>query len=419
MKFITPEPEELSYLRADPLLTEQELDYWPELAQALERALGLRAGRAYWRTAHDHLMALELGDLGRGRPSTATVLGFWERFEPRPPEHEINQDLLDLVVWVSGLTDRLDPQITSKLARVGVTKNKMTWPAGAVLRTPEERFADLPGFDHEPGYVEIEGLRMAYVEQGKGSPILMLHGQPTWSYLYRRMIPLLSHRGRVIAPDQIGLGRSDKPTLPHAYTYRSFTRWMRAFIEKMELTDITLICQDWGGGIGLRVLSQMPERFGRLVAMNTALPVGDCAHEPFLQWRAWVARMTNFRLAGFMNHVLTRKLSRQELAGYAAPFPTPAHQTAILKFPSLVPIRPDHPGAYENRQALEVLKNLDIPTLLIWGGQDEITRPCKVAMRAIFRQAPPVKMIRHAGHFIQEDAGEEVSAIIDEWLGKE
>ncbi|HMD49144.1 MAG TPA: hypothetical protein VKG79_08600, partial [Bryobacteraceae bacterium] len=162
MNWITPAPEELSYLRADPLLWEQELDVRPDVAEAVERAAGLRAGRVYWRSKFGHLYALELADLGRGRPSMATVHGHWDRYEPRPPEHEIDSDLLDFCLWIAEIAPSLNPADIAKVAQFA--KVKTTWPDGSVLRTPDERFANLPGFPYEPKYIEIEGLRMAYVE---------------------------------------------------------------------------------------------------------------------------------------------------------------------------------------------------------------------------------------------------------------
>ncbi len=288
MNFITPTDEELSYLRADPLLWEQELDVRPDVAEAIEQATGIRAGRVYWRSEHDHLYALELADLGRGRPSMAMVYGFWDRYEPRPPEHEIDADLLTFMVWVAGITKSINPSDVKRVAEFAYKQTgrvQTNWPEGSVLRTPEERFANLPNFPYEPHYMEIEGLRMAYVEHGSGAPILMLHGEPTWGYLYRKMIPPLSEVGRVIVPDLIGFGRSDKPVADNAYSYKSHVRWVRKFIQALDLQRITLVCQDWGGLIGLRVVAQMPDRFSRLVPMNTGIPDGSGVTKELTAWR--------------------------------------------------------------------------------------------------------------------------------------
>jgi len=419
MKFITPTAEELSYLRADPLLWEQELDVRPEVAEDIEKATGIRAGRVYWRSRHDHLYCLELADLGRGRPSLAIVYGFWDRYEPRPPEHEIDADLLDFALWVGEVSRSIDPadvERVAQYARAQTGRVQVTWPEGSVLRTPDERFSNLPGFPYEPRYVEVEGLRMAYVEQGSGDPILMLHGEPTWGYLYRHMIPPLSQAGRVIVPDLIGFGRSDKPVADNAYSYKAYVRWVRKFIEELDLQGITLVGQDWGGLIGLRVLSQIPERFRRLVAMNTGIPDGRAFSEAFMNWRRFSQRQSELDVPAMLKQAVRRPLSDAEAAAYGAPFPSREYQTAALLFPRLVPIRPDHPGAYDNRVAIEILRTLDLPVLLPWADGDPVTREGEQALRRIFRNCAPPLPIAGAGHFIQEDAGEEVAAHLLRWM---
>jgi haloalkane dehalogenase len=415
MKFIAPTPEELSYLRADPLLWEQELDVRPEVAESIERAVGRRAGRVYWKSAHDHLYALELSDLGRGRPSMATVYGMWDRYEPRPPEHEIDSGLIDFCLWITEISDGLDPVHLSRV--LSHDCREPSWPEGSVLRTPTERFAHLPDFPYEPRFVELEGLQMAYVEAGVGQPIVMLHGEPTWGYLYRRMIPTLAEIGRVIVPDLIGFGRSDKPVSDNAYSYRSHVRWLRRFIEKLDLQQIRLVCQDWGGLLGLRVLSQEPGRFSRLVAMNTGIPDGRGIGDGFMQWRRYAQRQKQLDAGRIVQAVLkVRALTEAETAAYGAPFPSPDYQAGALAFPRLVPIRPDHPGAYENRVAIEKLKRLDLPVLLPWGDADPVLGKLEPALRAIFRNVEPPLIVHGAGHFIQEDAGEEVAGHIRKWL---
>jgi haloalkane dehalogenase len=414
MDFIQPDPEELARLRPDPLLWEQELDVRPEFAEAIEQACGKRAGRVYWRSAHDHLYALELADLGRGRPSMAMVLGHWDRYEPRPPEHEIDIDLMVLCDWLAR-TGGLNPADVAKVAQfAGI---KPGWPEGSVLRTPEERFANLPDFPYEPKYAEIEGLRMAYVEAGSGDPILMLHGEPTWGYLYRHMIPQLAKIGRVMVPDLIGFGRSDKPVAVNAYSYKSHARWMRAFIAAMRLERITLVCQDWGGLIGLRVLGQMPGRFARLVAMNTGIPFGGNMGDAFMRWRRFALRVDSLDMGLLMKNSLRRKtLTAEEAAAYQAPFPSKEYQTGALHFPRLVPIRPEDPEVWENRAAIAVLKTLEIPVLLPWAMEDPITAPAEKLLRSIFRNVAPPLPVERAGHFIQEDAGEEVAGHIARWM---
>jgi haloalkane dehalogenase len=415
MKFMTPTAEELAHLRADPLLWEQELDVRPDVAEAVERAVGLRAGRVYWRSVHDHLYAIELADLGRGRPSMAMVHGFWDRYEPRPPEHEIDADLLDFSLWVAEVAESLNPEDVAKVAQFA--RVQTSWPQGTVLRTPEDRFVTLPEFPYEPHYVKIEGLRIAFVESGAGDPILMLHGEPTWSFLYRHMIPTLAEVGLVIAPDLIGFGRSDKPVADNAYSYRSHARWVRKFIETLDLRRITLVCQDWGGLLGLRVLAQIPHRFARLVAMNTGIPDGGERSEAFVRWRRFAQQQRQLAVSTIVERTLAnRTLTAAELAAYDAPFPSSDYQTGALVFPRLVPIYPDHPGAYDNRVAIEILKTLDLSVLLLWGDSDPVTGPWEAQLRAIFRNVAPPLTIKNAGHFLQEDAGAEVASHIRRWM---
>lgn len=415
MKFIEPSSEELRYLRPDPLLWEQELDDRPDVAEAIERATGIRAGRVYWRSEHEHLYALELADLGRGRPSMATVYGHWDRFEPRPPEHEIDGDLLALSLWVAEIAGSIDPADVAQVARFAGLK--AAWPDGSVLRTPDERFRDLPDFPYEPKYTEIEGLRMARVESGSGDPILLLHGEPTWGYLYRHMIPTLANAGRVIVPDLIGFGRSDKPQDENAYSYRAHVRWVRKLIEALDLRRITLVCQDWGGLIGLRLLAALPERFIRLVAMNTGIPDGGDPGAAFLRWRRFAQQQRVLDVPAMMQRaVASHALSDAEAAAYGAPFPNASYQAGALVFPRLVPVRPDHPGAYDNRAAIGTLKTLDLPVLLPWADADPITGPWEPHLRAMFRNVAPPLTIVGAGHFLQEDQGEVIAGHIARWM---
>jgi haloalkane dehalogenase len=423
MDFLEPDAEELTLLRADPLLWEQELDVRPEIAVDLERAVGKRAGEVFWRSHHDHLYSLELADLGRGRPSMAKVKGWWDRFEPRPPEHEIDADLADLCQWVAQTAGSLDPDDIRRVFQFAGTP--AGWPAGSVLRTPEERFAGVPGFAWEPRSVEIEGLRMAYVETGvaaNGSQreecFLLLHGEPTWGYLYRHLIPTLAAVGRVVVPDLIGFGRSDKPTLPQAYSYRSHARWLHRFVEALDLRGVTMVCQDWGGLLGLRVLARAPERYRRVVPMNTGFPCGEAMPEAFLAWRRWSQRRPEIDVAALLRRSVRRAdFTAEEAAAYGAPFPSREHQLAARIFPRLVPTRTDHPGAYDNRRAAAVLRTLALPVLPIWGDADPITRPWEPTVRTLFASAQVADTVRidDAGHFLQEDAGEEIARAIVDW----
>jgi haloalkane dehalogenase len=422
MKFFEPDPEELRLLRADPLLIEQELDVRPDVAKAIERACGRRSGRVYWRSGHDHLYAMELADLGRARPSAATVFGHWDRYEPRPPEHEIDADLVDFSLWVASVCESLDAAIVEKVLGFAGLDQRVAWPEGAVLRTPPERFLDLPGFEYAPQYVEIEGLRMARVEAGSGKPIVLLHGEPTWGYLYRKMIPALAESGRVLVPDLIGFGRSDKPTLPNGYSYRSHARWLRKFLDAVCPEESTLVCQDWGGLLGLRLAGLEPRRFRQIVAMNTGLPDGGFdfkAGAAFLRWRGFAQRARELDIPWLLRRSLihSERLSEAEAAAYAAPFPDNRYQTGALVLPRLVPLRADAPGAYENRQALRGLHASKLPVLLLWGSRDTVTAPWMESLRRSLHR-PDWQEIEGAGHFLQEDAGEELAARIAAWINR-
>ncbi len=419
MNFVTPSEKELMWLREDPLLVEQELDLRPDVAEALEKALGIRSGRRWWRSEHEYLYAVELGDLGRGRPSTATVYGFWDRYEPRPPEHEIDADLLAFLTWFAGITGSIRPGDVARVAefaRNQTGRGGTTWPEGAVVRTPEARFADLPGFAYEPRYANVEGLRMAWYESGGGEPILCLHGEPMWGYLYRRMMPGLAKAGRVIVPDLIGFGRSDKPVAENAYSYKSHVRWMKKFLIALDLTNITIVAQDWGGSIGLRVVAEMPERFKRVVMMNTGIANGMPFGADFLAWRRFSQDQVFMDVPALVKGAIQKKLSEAEYAAYGAPFPSKEFGRGNLVFPRLVPVRPDHPGTYDNLRAIKTLGQMDIPVLLFWGDRDFITKNGVNFLQRIFKNAAEPVVIPGAGHFIQEDAGEDVAKRIAEWI---
>lgn len=419
MNFISVSEEELFTLREDPLLVEQELDVRPEVAKALEKATGIRAGRVYWRSDHEYLYALELGDLGRGHPSMATVYGLWYHYEPRPPEHEIDGDLLDFLAWFAGITGSINPDDVKKVAGYEQQKYKRcltAWPAGSVLRTPEERFDGIPDFPYKPDYVEIEGLRMAYYEIGRGDPILCLHGEPMWGYLYRRMMPVLARAGRVIVPDLIGFGRSDKPVAEGSYSYKSHVRWVKKFLAALNLSDITIVAQDWGGAIGLRAVAEVPERFKRAVWMNTGLNPGADGGPAFNQWLQFNQEQVFLDTAKLLKTAIERPMSEAELAAYNAPFPSKEYGRGSLSFPRLVPVRRDQAGTYENRQAIEKLKTLDIPVQLFYGDKDDITKLGILMLKGIFKNAGEPIVYKDAGHFIQEDAGEEVAEQIVKWM---
>lgn len=292
----------------------------------------------------------------------------------------------------------------------------------AVLRTPDERFENLPDFPYEPHYVEVNGLRLHYLDEGEGNPILCLHGEPSWSYLYRRMIPTLVEAGRVVAPDWIGFGRSDKLTEIGDYSFELHHDSLVGFLEALDLKEITLVCQDWGGLLGLTVASELPERFARLVIMNTFLPTGEEAlTEGFKQWLGFVERVGKKLQVG---RLMTRAFQREESqtpavrAAYDAPFPGPEHRAGVAAFPVLVPRSPEDPGAQAMRQARKRLASWEKPALVLFSDGDPITRGADRFFRELIpgtRQQPQIT-IEGAGHFLQEDKGPEIARHIVRFL---
>jgi haloalkane dehalogenase len=227
-----------------------------------------------------------------------------------------------------------------------------------LLRTSDERFANLPGFPFSPRYIEINGARVHYVDEGEGETILCLHGEPTWAYLYRKMIPILAQSHRVIAMDFIGFGRSDKFSNPIEYTYEMHRATIAAFVEKLDLRGITAVVQDWGGLLGLRVATQMADRFARLVIMNTGLPTGDVpATEGFLKWRAYAMATPDMPCGTIVRRsaVNRESITDEIVAAYDAPFPDATYKAGAQMFPRLVPIEPDQAGAADMREAREAL----------------------------------------------------------------
>ena len=291
-----------------------------------------------------------------------------------------------------------------------------------VLRTPDERFAGLPGFDFEPRYVEVDGLRIGYVDEGPrdGPPVLLLHGEPSWSFLYRKMVPPLAAAGlRPVAPDLVGFGRSDKPGDQDAYTYATHVAWMRGFVEALDLQDATLFGQDWGGLIGLRVAVELPDRFARIVAGNTGLPDGrHRLGEAFQQWKAFSQRVPELPVGFIVKTGCVRGLSDELVAAYDAPFPTEAHKAGARKFPLLVPDSVDDPGAVANRSAWDQLARWEKPFHCCFSDSDPITRGADEPFRELIPGAREAKhaTIANAGHFLQEDAGEDVAAAILDFL---
>jgi haloalkane dehalogenase len=286
------------------------------------------------------------------------------------------------------------------------------------LRTPDERFVDLHGYDYAPHYADIDGLRMHFVDEGpaEADPVLLLHGEPSWSYLYRKMIPLIAAAGhRVIAPDLIGFGKSDKPVAQGDYSYAGHVHWMREFIEVLDLTSITLFCQDWGSLIGLRVAAENQDRFARIALGNGFLPTGDEKFpRAFNIWRAFARWSPWFPTGRIIQSGTVTELSKKEMAAYDAPFPSAKYKAGARAFPALIPTEPDNVASEDNRRAWEMLSRFEKPFLTTFSNRDPITRG---GDRPFHEHVPGARelshvKIRNAGHFLQEDKGEELADVL-------
>jgi haloalkane dehalogenase len=306
--------------------------------------------------------------------------------------------------------------------------------AVAVLRTDEGRFAGLEEFPFAPRYVALTdarfgALRMAAIDEGpRDAPVaLLLHGEPTWSYLYRKIIPRVTQAGfRAVAPDFIGFGRSDKLANRSDYSYDAFVTWLRDFVGTLDLTRVTLVCQDWGGPIGLRVLSEQPERFAAVLAANTILP--NCEAPPrgipdwpgtlIENWVATAAAASDLPVSSIIAAVCRRSPTAQVLRAYDAPFPDASYKSGVLAFPGLIPMRADMPGIEENRRAWAVLERFEKPFVTAFSDADPTTAP----WGEVFRRRVPGAAgrahptIRDAGHFLQEERGEALAEVLVELL---
>ncbi|MCI4667556.1 MAG: haloalkane dehalogenase [Bacteroidia bacterium] len=284
------------------------------------------------------------------------------------------------------------------------------------VRTPEEAFAGIKDFPYEPQYLIYNNLRMAYIEEGEGEVVLCLHGEPSWSYLYRKFIPILSPHTRVLAPDLFGFGRSDKPTQMDDYTFGFHYESLKNFVREKELKDITLVCQDWGGLLGLSMVGEHPEWFKRLVIMNTFLPVGKPLPAAFNLWKNFSTSHPNLPIGFVMKSgtYLSSSKTKEVLDAYRAPFPSKKYKAGARKFPSLVPSSPDMDGVVEMKRAREVIKSWEKPALVMFSDKDPIMKGAAPIFRAWIPsvQGKPEITIKDAGHFLQEDKGEEIAGQI-------
>jgi haloalkane dehalogenase len=295
------------------------------------------------------------------------------------------------------------------------------------LSTADTCFVDLPGYNFAPHYMSVDDteggqLRLHYLDEGPkdGEIILMLHGEPSWSFLYRKMItPLTSAGYRIIAPDLIGFGRSDKPTQRQDYTYQRHVDWVRAVLFELKLTEVTLVCQDWGGLIGLRLLAEHPEIFARALAANTMLPTGDHAPgEAFMKWTAFSQEVAVFPVSGIIKGATVTALSPEVLAAYNAPYPDESYKEGVRQFPLLVPVTPNDPASEKNREAWKILQTWDKPFITAFSDSDPVTAGGDKIMQKLI---PGCRKQNHTtivkgGHFLQEDQGEALAQVLLEFI---
>ena len=289
------------------------------------------------------------------------------------------------------------------------------------LRTPDARFENLPGYDFGPNYCEIGSeLRLHYVDEGprNGRTIILMHGEPSWSYLYRFMIRQLSAVGfRVLAPDLIGFGKSDKPTELGDYSYNGHVVWMQAWLDLMDVSDAVLFCQDWGGLIGLRLVADNPDRFAAVMAGNTGLPIGKgTPSEAFLKWQKFSQTIPEFPTGQILQGATVRKLSNAEVAAYDAPYPDESYKAGARIFPALVPTDPSMDGVAENIEAWKVFKTWKKPFLTGFSDQDPVTKGGEQVFQKLVpgAQGQPHAILKGGGHFLQEDVHAELSGMLIE-----
>jgi haloalkane dehalogenase len=279
------------------------------------------------------------------------------------------------------------------------------------FRTPDERFANLPGFPYEPHYVEVDGLRLHHVDEGSGQTVLCFHGEPSWAYLYRHMLERLVETGhRVVCPDLVGFGRSDKPTDQGWYTYERHVDTVTAHLEAVELDDVTVVVQDWGGPIGLRWAVQHADQVGRLVILNTGLFTGRVS-KGFMAWREFAERTPDLPIGMIIQGATTTDLPAEVVAAYEAPFPNAESKAGAQRFPLLVPLTEDEPGVPEMVETREALASWDKPALVAFSDTDPVF-PYPRAGERFIELLPTVDdqvRIEGAAHFLQEDRGREIA----------
>jgi haloalkane dehalogenase len=287
-----------------------------------------------------------------------------------------------------------------------------------VYRTPESRFDRLPDFDFQPHYLDQDGLRMHYLDEGEGDPVLLLHGEPTWSFLYRKLIPPLADVARCVAPDYFGFGRSDKPTERGWYSYERHVVSIARLAEHLDLRRITLVVQDWGGPVGFRFAVENPERVARIVVMNTGIGARAPSDE-WLRFQSFMRRVGTEIVAGQLVRLsLVQPTTDAIIAAYDAPFPVPESRIGIVQFPELVATSSEHASAPAMLVVRERLRELDRPALVLFSDSDPIfTRRAAEVMADLLPNAELDPPVEGAGHFLQEDRGEALGRRIAEWLG--
>jgi haloalkane dehalogenase len=289
-----------------------------------------------------------------------------------------------------------------------------------VYRTPDDRFEGLPAYAYAPHYVEQGGLRMHYLDEGSGNPVLLLHGEPSWAFLYRKMIPALAGVARVVAPDYFGFGRSDKPTRIEDYSYDFHYRSIERLADELDLRDATVVVQDWGGPVGMRLAVEHPERVARLVILNTGIGAGRAPSPEWLRFREFVRRVGPELVPGQLVRIsCVGDLSDDVVAGYNAPFPEPESKAGVLAFPELVPTEADHPSAPKMLEVRDALTRWEKPALVLFSDSDPIfSTEAAERLAARIPGAGPAETVRGAGHFLQEEKGEEIAGRILRFLAE-